>query len=928
MDTSSDSPNPARHNSVPPQTPSLCLLELRFTALSRIGKLPLFHGPQWSALIRERIKPHLSAATPLANTSIRVHPVDTGVTCYEKGDPIAVGLTLPAVRRPSVAAMLTEFNRYAGGQGHFQPGKTVRLQEIRCRILKQPITADDISTLTTGLLDREILDREINALASLDHFTISFCAPLRLKRPAGHKISGHTYCDPDFFLDNSDPCLPVRHLLARLAGASTDIAGVQTELQVQGGRLLFLDSPSGQYDTPYGGTRGNLMLTGKPTPEEALSFVVGQYLGLGQKRAHGLGFYVIPELTTAAMVSPLLRPVSILDRSLRLQRLESSLEKLHSAAPGPDGVTVQDIKAAGQPALTHIRTRVMHGEYKQGEMYFHKFKKDSSSFRTIAVQNSGDKLLQRALADYLYPVIETLLSDCAWAYRKKRNRQGAARAAKQARANGFDLAFQSDITSFFDSIDHEILLSFLEALFHNDPITAHFKRWFQELSDLDISGLPQGSPLSPLLSNLYLEPFDRAMHNDACRYVRYGDDFVILFKNESQREGVVEKVEQELARLDLSLNEEKNKHITSKQPVEFLGYQITAQVIKPLKKPPKQSNEKDQPWLPVFRENWHTGTPVYISSICRGAFSRGSDLIVDYENEQRKIIPWNRISHIIVVGRSSFSGGVVYRAVREDLPVSFIDVMGIARGHLYPARYQRPKLAAAQDACFTDEEWSLSTSQSIIQAQILNRYVLLKRNKIEEPGLKQIALSATNADSLEQLRGYEGSAARMYYVKFATLLEPFAFSTRVYHPPDNEINTMLSFGYTLLYNRIATALWEKGFDPVHGFFHQSRGRHFALASDMMEDLRHIVERVVLSLIHKKEITPEYFKRVTVHGQQGYRLEGDGFRKFIHRYEHTLTIPFSYKGNTKMTANGYFDEAASSLARSVKLSIPYEPLRIR
>jgi len=539
-----------------------------------------------------------------------------------------------------------------------------------------------------------------------------------------------------------------------------------------------------------------------------------------------------------------------------------------------------------------------------------------------------DKLVQRALADSLYPVVETLLSDCAWAYRKKRNRQGAAQAVKQARANGFNLAFLADISSFFDSIDYDILLSLFSALYQGDPIVDHLRRWFCQLADLGISGLPQGSPLSPLLSNLYLEPFDRAMAVPDCRYVRYGDDFVLLFEQESQREEIEARVIRALDKLSLLLNRDKVQHITADQPILFLGYKITANAVETHTKEKKPVDCGEEVWLPVFRENWHTGFPVYISSMSRGAYSKGPDLIIDQDDDQRQEIPWNRISHIVVVGRSSFSGGVIYRAVREELPVSFIDVMGVARGHLYPARYHRPILAKAQEECFANEAWRLSTSRAIIQAQILNRYVILKRNKIKEPGLKEIALSSQKAESQEQLRGFEGAAARMFYAALAPLLNPFSFSARVYYPPDNEINTLLSFGYTLLYNRIATALWEKGFDPHLGFYHRGRGHHFALASDMMEELRHIIERVVLSLIHKKEIRPEHFKPTQVKGQPSYRLEGEGFRKFIHRYEHTLTIPFSYIGKPNMTANCYFDEAAACLSRSIRLSVPYEPLCIR
>jgi len=208
------------------------------------------------------------------------------------------------------------------------------------------------------------------------------------------------------------------------------------------------------------------------------------------------------------------------------------------------------------------------------------------------------------------------------------------------------------------------------------------------------------------------------------------------------------------------------------------------------------------------------------------------------------------------VGRSPVSGGVIYRAVKEEIPVNFIDILGRTKGSLYPEYKEIHDMISYQTRFARDEDFCLAFSKEIVSAKIHNSYVLLRRNNVESKELKELEKKAYEATSMESLRGYEGTAARIYFSEFAHLVEPFEFKGRIYHPPDGPVNVMLSLGYTILYNRIASVLKHKGFNARLGFFHKGRGAHNALASDLMEELRHIIERVVLSLIHLNEVTKD------------------------------------------------------------------------
>ena len=351
-------------------------------------------------------------------------------------------------------------------------------------------------------------------------------------------------------------------------------------------------------------------------------------------------------------------------------------------------------------------------------------------------------------------------------------------------------------------------------------------------------------------------------------------------------------------------------------------------VVEPELHPVERPDEPAaRDWLPVFRPDWRRGLPVYLTSACRGAYSSGPHLVIRHDDESSDTIPWSRIGRLVVVGRSSFSGGVVYRAVREQIPITFIDVMGRTRGQLQAAGHEVANLSAPLAQQLADDNWRLALSRRLVSAKIHNGMVLLRRNRIAVLELKQLEKKAAAAVSLEALRGFEGAAARLYFEHFAGLVEPFAFKGRCYHPPDGPVNVMLSFGYTLLYNRLVAVLRDKGFEPRQGVFHVGRGRHCALASDLLEPLRHLAERIVLSLIHLKELTPDNFYLHKGTRFSAWRLDGDGFRTFISRYEHTMASRFTPKRGGKMSYNAWLDETADALAREIRYEIPYQPLRI-
>ena len=127
-------------------------------------------------------------------------------------------------------------------------------------------------------------------------------------------------------------------------------------------------------------------------------------------------------------------------------------------------------------------------------------------------------------------------------------------------------------------------------------------------------------------------------------------------------------------------------------------------------------------------------------------------------------------------------------------------------------------------------------------AKIHNQRQVLQQHEIKEPRLKELELSLKDCLEGDVLRGKEGASSAIYWQHFRDLAKPLDFPRRAYHPPEGPVNAMLSLGYSILYYRMAESLAASQLNPYEGIFHVPRGLHCALASDLIEPFRFLVDR--------------------------------------------------------------------------------------
>ena len=173
-----------------------------------------------------------------------------------------------------------------------------------------------------------------------------------------------------------------------------------------------------------------------------------------------------------------------------------------------------------------------------------------------------------------------------------------------------------------------------------------------------------------------------------------------------------------------------------------------------------------------------------------------------------------------------------------------------------------------------DDEMSLAIAKNCITGKVYNARWVLERAirdhemQIDVENVKKASLYLKeslqyiqNAESKDQLRGYEGEAASIYFGVFNELIlqqkKEFNFQGRNKRPPQDNVNAMLSFVYTLLTNQITSALEVVGLDPYVGYLHTDRPGRVSLALDLIKELRSVyADRFVLSLINKRKISPK------------------------------------------------------------------------
>lgn len=254
----------------------------------------------------------------------------------------------------------------------------------------------------------------------------------------------------------------------------------------------------------------------------------------------------------------------------------------------------------------------------------------------------------------------------------------------------------------------------------------------------------------------------------------------------------------------------------------------------------------------------------------------GNNIVILKGSETLFRIPINNIESIICFNYMGASPKLMQYCTDNNIHISFLSPNGRYLAGIYGKIKGNVLLRKKQYLMSEDNEFCLNISKNIICSKIfncryeINRSIRDNQDKIDVCNLKKSSVELKESinkvkacKDFAELRGIEGDVARQYFSTFNDMIiqqkETFFWSGRTRRPPLDNINALLSFGYSLLSHDVESALLSVGLDPYVGFFHTDRPGRISLALDIMEELRAIlVDRFVLSLINLKQLNEKDF----------------------------------------------------------------------
>jgi len=228
----------------------------------------------------------------------------------------------------------------------------------------------------------------------------------------------------------------------------------------------------------------------------------------------------------------------------RIENLLSAWTKVKAkgSAGGIDKVTIETFEVDLDKNIKDLSEKLSSYHYIPEPYQEIRIPKDDNEFRSLGLPTIKDKIVQQAVKDIIEPILNREFLDVSYAYRANK---GPARAIGRVihliTNEKREWVTLCDIDRYFDFIDHELLFSMLSERIKDDKLLPVIRLWVK-MGKIDekmrwrdtIQGIPQGAILSPLLSNLYLHPFDRMMVEMQFGYIRYADDFIILSHTEGE----------------------------------------------------------------------------------------------------------------------------------------------------------------------------------------------------------------------------------------------------------------------------------------------------------------------------------------------------------------------------------------------------------
>jgi group II intron reverse transcriptase/maturase len=258
--------------------------------------------------------------------------------------------------------------------------------------------------------------------------------------------------------------------------------------------------------------------------------------------------------------------------------------KRNKGAAGIDRMQTTELESHLQAHWEKIRAKLLAGTYVPSPVKRVEIPKPSGGTRMLSIPTVQDRFVQQLLVQVLTPIFDPTFSEHSYGFRPGRSAQDAMRAAQKHAQEGRDWVVDIDITKFFDHVNHDILMGRIAPVIRDKRVLHLIGKFLRRGALVDglvkpsVEGTPQGGPLSPLLSNIYLDALDKELDQRGHSYCRYADDCNIYVSSQAAAERTLASVQTWIEkRLRLKVNAAKSGagRVWERK---FLGFRLNRQL--------------------------------------------------------------------------------------------------------------------------------------------------------------------------------------------------------------------------------------------------------------------------------------------------------------------------------------------------------------
>ncbi|MFQ5569547.1 MAG: CRISPR-associated endonuclease Cas1 [Rhodothermales bacterium] len=318
--------------------------------------------------------------------------------------------------------------------------------------------------------------------------------------------------------------------------------------------------------------------------------------------------------------------------------------------------------------------------------------------------------------------------------------------------------------------------------------------------------------------------------------------------------------------------------------------------------------------------------------------NRGRFIVTDGREPKDELaaLPAIKVDQIMIFGHCLITPAALRYCLQQAIPITLLSSRGRYYGQVEATTARSVARQRLQFLQALDAPFRLDLARRLVEAKLHNTRSLVRRyaRRLRHERLVRAARDLTRllrplaqAETLDQVRGYEGQGGALYFNVFDLLLtgSDFTFESRTRRPPLDPVNAMLSFGYTLLFNNLYAMVRLHRMNPYVGFFHDERAGHPAFVSDLIEEFRFLIERMVLALCNKRRLKPDDFHYPD--DREGCFLTDTARKTFIRAFEHAMHRKVTHppSGRT-VTYRQCLDLQVRAFADHIEGKAPYTPFK--